>query len=102
MHQMNTKKSKRSGRGAELATAANAVAETLEGRQMLSVSVDSAGFTQITPPAGARVVYVSSSHGSDGNTGLSPSSPVKSIRSSSVMRFPCWATNLYFPFPLPT
>ena len=62
-----------------VASAADAVVETLEGRQMLSVSVDSAGFTQVTPPAGARVVYVSSSHGSDGNTGLSPSSPVKSL-----------------------
>jgi hypothetical protein len=53
--------------------------ESLEGRQMLSVSVDGGGWTHITPGPGARVVYVSNSQGSDGNSGFSPDSPVKSL-----------------------
>ena len=64
-----------------------AVADTLESRQLLSVSLDTNGFTVVTPAADSLVVYVSSSQGSDGNNGLSPSSPVKSIaKGRSLLR----------------
>ena len=54
---------------------------------MMSVSRDAAGWTVITPPRDARVVYVSSSRGSDANSGLSASAPVKSLaRAASLVR----------------
>jgi len=63
-----------------------AVVDTLENRQMLSVSLVN-GWTEVSPPAGAKVVYVSSSSGSDSNNGLSPSSPVRSInRGEKLLR----------------
>ncbi|MEM8739003.1 MAG: hypothetical protein AAGG38_11085 [Planctomycetota bacterium] len=37
------------------------------------------GFTPITPSADSRVVYVSSSRGSDRNHGLSPDAPLRSV-----------------------
>ncbi|MBX3359298.1 MAG: right-handed parallel beta-helix repeat-containing protein [Phycisphaeraceae bacterium] len=37
------------------------------------------GWTDLTPAAGARVVYVSSSAGNNSNSGLSPSSPVRTL-----------------------
>ena len=55
------------------------VLETLEARQLMSVSLDSAGWTVVGPAADSRVVYVSSTGGSDANSGLSPQSPVKSL-----------------------
>ena len=62
-------------------------AQALEQRQLLSVAIDSAGWTVVTPPAGTRTVYVSSSAGSDQNGGLSPGSPVKSLeRAESMLR----------------
>jgi len=66
-------------RAAELQQAASSVIEPLEERQLMSISVDSAGWTTFAPSSGARVVYVSSSGGSDSNSGLSPSSPVASL-----------------------
>jgi hypothetical protein len=51
----------------------------MEMRRLLSVSLDSAGFTKITPSSDTKTIYVSSSAGSDSNSGLSESSPVKSI-----------------------
>src|SRR4051812_49624282 len=53
--------------------------EVLEGRWLLSVAATN-GWTDVTPEPESRVVYVSSSGGSDtGNTGLSASNPVKSL-----------------------
>lgn len=61
--------------------------EPLEYRQMLSVAVDSAGWTQVGKSSDSRVVYVSSSEGSDSNNGLSQDSPVKSInKARSLLR----------------
>jgi hypothetical protein len=61
--------------------------EPLESRQLLSASIDSAGWTVVAPPAGARVIYVSSSQGNDSNSGMSPSAPVQSIaRGVSLLR----------------
>ncbi|HET6247267.1 MAG TPA: carbohydrate-binding protein [Tepidisphaeraceae bacterium] len=53
--------------------------ELLEKRQMLSVSLNAQGWSVITPPAGARIIYCSSSQGNDSNSGLSPNSPVASL-----------------------
>jgi hypothetical protein len=61
--------------------------EPLEGRTLFSVSLDANGFTVVTPEAGSRVVYVSSSLGDDANDGLSPSAPVKSLdQAKSLLR----------------
>ena len=60
--------------------------DSLESRQMLSAA-PTGGFTVITPQAGDRVIYVSSSQGKDTNTGLSPSTPVKTLqRGKSLVR----------------
>jgi len=40
---------------------------------------DEAGWTVLSPAAGAQTIYVSSSTGSDTNNGLSAASPVKSL-----------------------
>ncbi len=67
--------------------AAPARMEPLEPREMMSVTRDAAGWTVVTPSAGDRVVYVSSSSGNDGNSGLSPVSPVKTLkRGESLLR----------------
>jgi hypothetical protein len=61
--------------------------ESLESRQLLSVSHDAAGWTVVTPGASSRVVYVSSSQGSDNNSGLSQNAPVRSIaRGEKLLR----------------
>ena len=61
--------------------------ELLEARQLLSVSHDSAGWTVVTPGPSTRVVYVSSSQGSDNNSGLSQNAPVRSIaRGEKLLR----------------
>lgn len=61
--------------------------EPLEHRALLSVSVGSDGVTKITPSSDTRIVYVSSSAGSDSNSGLSSSSPVKSFnKAKSLVR----------------
>jgi hypothetical protein len=59
--------------------AADAVLEPLEARVLMSVALDDDGWTVVTPAADSRIVYVSSSGGSDGNTGLSSASPVKTL-----------------------
>jgi hypothetical protein len=66
-------------RSATLHRAATAIAQQLEMRRLLSVTLDASGFTDITPPQGARIVYVSSSTGDDRNNGLSPDAPLASI-----------------------
>jgi len=53
--------------------------EVLENRTHLSVSRDAAGWTVVTPSIDTHVIYVSSSHGSDTNTGLSIAAPVKTL-----------------------
>jgi len=47
--------------------------------------MNSAGWTVVTPSAGARVIYVSSSSGNDRNSGLSPSSPVATLAKAESM-----------------
>ncbi len=67
------------GRRRVLARAAAKALEGLEARQLMAVSLDAAGWTVVTPAADSQVLYVSSSVGSDGNTGLSIDSPLRTI-----------------------
>jgi hypothetical protein len=61
--------------------------EPLEGRQLLSATINAAGWTVVTPATGDRVIYVSSSAGNDNNSGLSPSAPVQTLwKGISLMR----------------
>ncbi len=54
------------------------------------VSQDSEGWTVVTPSADSRIIYVSSSMGSDTNNGLSESSPVQTLeRGYSLLRNSC-------------
>src|SRR3954470_4000106 len=53
--------------------------ESLERRSMLSVSLDSAGWTVVTPASDTRVIYVSNSQGTDSNTGFPIDKPIKSL-----------------------
>ena len=55
------------------------VLEPLEPRLLLSVTMTADGWTDVEPSADSRVIYVSSSGGSDSNGGLSESDPVASI-----------------------
>src|SRR5947208_462227 len=57
--------------------AARDAVERLETRTLMTVSLDPNGYTLITPNAADRVVYVSSSTGSDSATGLSPTTPIQ-------------------------
>ncbi|HEX8911892.1 MAG TPA: hypothetical protein VF796_06000, partial [Humisphaera sp.] len=61
-----------------------ALLEGLEARTFLSVSLNSQGFTVVTPSADSRIVYVSTS-GNDANTGLSTASPVASIAKARTL-----------------
>jgi hypothetical protein len=66
---------------------ASRTVERLEPRTLLTVALDSAGWTQVTPSADSRMIYVSSSAGSDTNTGLSPDAPVATIaKAYSLLR----------------
>ena len=59
----------------------------LEERRLLSSAINSAGWTIVTPPATARIVYVSSSTGNDADSGLSAAAPVRSLeRGESLLR----------------
>src|SRR5690242_15687925 len=49
--------------------------ESLEQRALLSVTLDPNGWTVVTPPASAHIIYCSSSTGNDTNNGLSPATP---------------------------
>ncbi|HET6250404.1 MAG TPA: hypothetical protein VFE47_22140 [Tepidisphaeraceae bacterium] len=67
--------------------ASRIVPETLETRSLLSVSLNAAGFTLVTPAAGDRVIYCSSSTGNDRNSGLSASQPVATLaKGESLLR----------------
>src|SRR6185503_11767786 len=59
--------------------------QPLEDRRLFSMSVDAQGWTNVAPIADSRVVYVSSSLGSDTNNGLSPDSPVKTVAKGRSM-----------------
>ena len=59
--------------------------EPLEDRRLFAVSLGADGWTNITPSTDTRVVYVSSSLGSDANDGLSPGSPVKTIAKGKTL-----------------
>ena len=63
------------------------VLEPLEARSLMSVSLDTGGWTVVGPSSDTQVVYVSNSAGSDTNDGRSQSTPVKTIaRGRSLMR----------------
>jgi hypothetical protein len=71
----------------KLRFAARSMIERLENRQLLSVSMSADGWTTVTPSAGTRIIYVSSSTGNDNNNGLSPGDPVASIaKGESLLR----------------
>ncbi|HEV2296611.1 MAG TPA: right-handed parallel beta-helix repeat-containing protein [Tepidisphaeraceae bacterium] len=59
--------------------------EPLEGRNLFAVSMGGDGWTEITPSADTRIVYVSSSAGSDSNGGLSSRAPVKTIAKARTL-----------------
>ena len=60
--------------------------EALEDRQLLSVSLDAAGWTVVTPAASSRVVFVSSSSGSDANAGTQDAPVASLARAKSLLR----------------
>lgn len=61
--------------------------EALEPRTLMSISMSSDGFIDVSPSKDSRVIYVSSSTGSDRNNGLSAKSPVRTIKhAKSMMR----------------
>jgi hypothetical protein len=53
--------------------------EPLEPRWCLSVSLDAQGYTVITPEAGDRTIYVSSSAGNDSRDGTSPQRALRTL-----------------------
>ena len=59
--------------------------EPLEQRTLLAASLGSDGWTHFTPSSDTRVVYVSSSSGNDSNTGLSSSSPLKTLAKAKTL-----------------
>lgn len=67
--------------------------EALEARQLLSVSLNEAGWTEVTASSDTRIIYVSSSEGSDSNDGLSENSAVATLeKAKSLVRdgMPDW------------
>ncbi len=67
--------------------AINRVLESLESRTLMSVTLDGNGYTKITPSDDTKTIFVSSTQGNDGNSGLSESSPVHSIgKGMSLLR----------------
>jgi hypothetical protein len=61
--------------------------ESLESRTHLSVSTGANGFDVFGKSSDTRVIYVSSSSGNDKNSGMSASSPVKTLgKAESLMR----------------
>ncbi len=61
--------------------------ESLESRTLMSVSLGSDGWTDITKSGDSKVIYVSSSGGSDSNSGLTADSPLKTInKGASLVR----------------
>lgn len=79
------KKTIHNGRNSRAIAALQPFFEPLEHRQMLSVSVDSSGWTQIGKSSDSRVIYVSNSGGSDSNDGLSQDDAVKTLNKAKSM-----------------
>lgn len=72
---------------ASASASGSAVFQALEPRALMSVGLDSAGWTVVSPADDTRVIYVSSSGGNDGNNGLSAAAPVRSLgRAQSLVR----------------
>src|SRR3954453_2794115 len=61
-----------------------ALAESLEGRSLFSVSLDH-GWAVVTPSDDTRTIYVSSSTGSDDNNGRSATHPVRTLKHAKSM-----------------
>src|SRR4051794_32340881 len=59
--------------------------DPFEARILMSVALDSNGWTSITPSSDTHVIYVSNSGGSDSNNGLSPAAPPKSIAAAKAL-----------------
>ncbi|HEV2292307.1 MAG TPA: hypothetical protein VGR35_00530 [Tepidisphaeraceae bacterium] len=59
--------------------------EPLEARRMLSVATDEQGWTVFGRSADTRIIYVSSSAGSDTNSGLAEGTPVKTIAKARTL-----------------
>lgn len=53
--------------------------EPLEPRRLMAVTLDDQGWTTVTPEPDSRVIYVSSSTGSDSNNGLAKKKAVRTI-----------------------
>ncbi len=70
---------KRPAKKSALVRPARLETELLEARVFLSVSQDANGWTVVTPSSDTRTIFVSSSTGSDLNSGLSALSPVKTL-----------------------
>src|SRR5580765_5617634 len=63
------------------------IPEPLERRALLSVSLTNSGWTKFAQSSDTRIIYVSSSSGSDSNSGLSANAPLKSIgKAKSLLR----------------
>jgi hypothetical protein len=61
--------------------------ESFEPRTLFAATLGSDGWTHFTPSSDTRIIYVSSSSGKDSNSGLSPSSPLKTIsKAKSLIR----------------
>jgi hypothetical protein len=72
---------------ASAASAGTRGIERLEGRTLMSVSLDASGFTVVGASADTQVIYVSSSGGNDAHDGRSQNAAVKSIaRGRSLLR----------------
>ena len=56
-----------------------AISALISTMTLMNATLDGDGWTTIVPSADTRIVYVSSSEGDDGNTGLSADSPVKTL-----------------------
>ena len=69
------------------------VTEGPSGLSNIPITVEKEGFTTFQPRSDSRLIYVSSTSGSDSNDGLSPGTAVKSIkRGKSLLRdgYPDW------------
>jgi hypothetical protein len=62
-----------------LSRALHGAIEPMESRLMMAVGLDGNGFTTVTPSSDTKTIFVSTSDGSDSNTGLSADAPVKSL-----------------------
>ena len=73
------------GRTAAAAAIAPRPIELLEPRVLLSVSMDSDGWTVVGKSRDTRVIYVSSSDGRDSNSGRSATRPVRTLAKAMTL-----------------